>query len=260
MEPLVEVRNLCKYFGNVRAVDDVGMKVYPGEIVGLLGDNGAGKSTLIKVISGVYPPTSGHVYFEGEERVFSSPKEARALGIETLYQDLALAGNLEVPANIFLGREQMRPLLSRLPVFRNLKILDRKRMAQEAATALDSLHIEIASLEADTRNLSGGQQQAVAITRAVYWNAKLVIMDEPMAALGVPEQRMVRELARTLRDRGVGLIMISHNLADVFAVADRAVVLRRGKRVGECVLCDVTPEHIVSLIVGSEEVGRAAYA
>jgi simple sugar transport system ATP-binding protein len=251
MDPIVEVRRLCKYFGNVHAVEDVSMSVFSGEVVGLLGDNGAGKSTLIKVISGVYPPTSGSVVFEGVARNFSSPMEARNLGIETLYQDLALADNLDVPANVFLGREMLRKTM------KVINVLDRKRMEIEARKVLDELNIDVPSLRLDARNLSGGQRQAVAIARAIYWNAKLLIMDEPMAALGVPEQRMVQNLTHTLRDKGMGIIIISHNLTDVFSIADRAVVLRRGKKVGECVISETSPEFIVGLLVGSEEAGQA---
>jgi len=254
MEPILVVRNISKYFDNVYAVDDVSMEVYPGEVVGLLGDNGAGKSTLIKTIAGVHLPTAGVIVFEGKEQIFSSPREARELGIETIYQDLALAENLDIPANVFLGREKVRSLTK---IF---NILDTALMEEEASRVLDELKIEIPVIRAETKNLSGGQRQSVAIARAIYWNAKLLIMDEPMAALGVPEQRMVRELITTLRQHGVAIIIISHNLADIFSIADRVVVLRRGRKVGECQINDTTPEHIVSLIVGSDEVNRSVYA
>jgi len=245
-KPVLQVRNLYKHFGGLVAVDRVSMEVYPGEVVGLLGDNGAGKSTLIKLISGVYRPDDGQVIFDQREVTLASPLEARKLGIETIYQDLALCENLDASANIFLGRE---PLRRRLGLF---KELDSAYMLREAHKVLERLDIQIPDLRRPIRQLSGGQRQAVSIARAVYWNARLMIMDEPTAALGVPEQLKVLQLIRTLREQGVPVIVISHNLQDVFATADRVVVMRRGKKVGERAIAETDNNEIVGLMVGSE--------
>jgi len=249
MAPLLQITDITKRFGGLVAVDNMSLDVNVGEVVGLVGDNGAGKSTLIKMVSGVYQPDGGEIYFDGQKVTFISPREARDLGIETIYQDLALAENLDVGSNIFLGREIKRHYLGRL-----IHTLDRSKMREESADILSRLEIIIPSLAQQIRNLSGGQRQAVAIARTIYWNAKLVIMDEPTAALGVPEQRKVLTLVRTLCDQGVPVIIISHNMQDVFAVADRIVVLRRGKKVGERMAAETTPDEIVSLMVGAEAV------
>lgn len=249
MAPLLQIADITKRFGGLVAVDNVSMDVNVGEVVGLVGDNGAGKSTLIKMVSGVYQPDGGEIYFDDQKVTFISPGEARDLGIETIYQDLALAENLDVGANIFLGREIKRHYFGKL-----IHTLDRPKMRDESADILSRLDIQIPSLTQQIRNLSGGQRQAVAIARTIYWNAKLVIMDEPTAALGVPEQRKVLTLVRTLCDQGVPVIIISHNMQDVFAVADRIVVLRRGKKVGERMAAETTPDEIVSLMVGAEAV------
>jgi simple sugar transport system ATP-binding protein len=216
-QPLLEVRNLSKNFGPVQALNDLTMMVRAGEVVALAGDNGAGKTTLIKAISGVYQPSSGEILLKGRPVHFASPQEARDQGIETIYQDLALADNLTIGANIFLGREPMR---------------------------------HVSRLDAPVSNFSGGQRQAVAIGRAVYWNAQILIMDEPTAALGVPEQRKVIQLIHQLKAQGRGVIFISHNLQDIFAVADRIVVLRRGVQAGERRIADTTHDEVVKLMVG----------
>jgi ABC-type sugar transport system ATPase subunit len=243
--PLLEVRNLVKRFGGLVAVDHVSLQVWPGEVVGLLGDNGAGKSTLIKVISGVYRPDDGQLLFEGQEVIFDSPMEARRRGIETIYQDLALCENLDAPANIFLGRE---PTRRRWGLLREL---DERYMLQETRRMLEQLDIHIPDLHQPIRQLSGGQRQSVAIARAIYWNVRLLIMDEPTAALGVVEQQKVLELVRTLRARGVPVILISHNMQDVFAVADRVLVMRRGQKVGERRVAETTTNELVGLMVGA---------
>jgi simple sugar transport system ATP-binding protein len=253
MDYLLETRDITKRFGGLTAVDRVSVGVRAGEALAVLGDNGAGKSTLIKLISGVHPPDGGEVWMEGRPVSINSPMDALASGIETIYQDLALAENLDVGANIFLGRERMR---RRLGV---LKVLDDRWMQSEAKKVLDRLDIEIPSLKSTIRNLSGGQRQAVAISRSIYWKAKVLIMDEPTAALGVAEQRKVLNLVRTLKDQGLGIIIISHQMYDVFQVADRLVVMRRGLKVGERNVKDTTPDEVVGLIVGSETVsGHAA--
>ena len=245
-EPILQLKNITKRFGGLTAVDQVSLDIYPGEVVGLLGDNGAGKSTLIKMISGVYHPDGGQIIYQGKEVNFSSPLEARRQGIETIYQDLALCENLDATDNIFLGRE---PLQRWLGLF---KRVDRNYMLVESRQVLDQLDIIIPNLCRPIRQMSGGQRQAVSIARAVYWNARLMIMDEPTAALGVPEQRKVLALVRTLRERGVPVIVISHNMQDVFAVADRMVVMRRGRKVGERVTPNTHANEIVGLMVGAE--------
>ena len=241
---LLEVRNLSKNFGAVQALKDFSMTIHPGEVVALAGDNGAGKTTMIKVVSGVFAPSSGEIRMQGKPVTFASPQDARAQGIETIYQDLALADNLSIGGNIFLGREPMRRLWGVLPV------LDRKAMAEAARETMARLDFHVSRLNAPVSNFSGGQRQAVAIGRAVYWNAQILIMDEPTAALGVPEQRKVLALIRQLKTQGRGVIFISHNLQDIFAVADRIVVLRRGNTAGERQIADTNPDEVVKLMVG----------
>jgi simple sugar transport system ATP-binding protein len=242
--PLLEVQNLSRHFGAVKALQDCSMAVHAGEVVALAGDNGAGKTTMIKALSGVYPPSSGEILIEGKPVAFGSPQEARALGIETIYQDLALADNLSIGANIFLGREPMTRRFGFLPV------LDRKKMAEAARETMARLDFHVKRLDAPVSNFSGGQRQAVAIGRAVYWNAKILIMDEPTAALGVPEQRKVIALIKALKAQGKGVIFISHNLQDIFAVADRIVVLRRGVVAGERAIAETTHDEVVKLMIG----------
>ena len=248
---VLQVRGLTKRFGGLTAVDHVDMELHPGEVVGLLGDNGAGKSTLIKMISGVYHPDEGQILFQGREVRLGSPMNALELGIETLYQDLALAENLNVYSNIFLGRERTKPFLG------FIQVLDHDTMHIESSKVLNSLEIEIPSLKSQIKNLSGGQRQAVAISRSIYWNAKLLIMDEPTAALGVPEQRKVLALVRRLREKNIPVIIISHQLYDIFSVTDRLVIMRRGKKVAELVTKDTTPDKVIGHMIGSEEVERA---
>ena len=243
-QPLLEVRHLSKNFGPVEALKDLTMMVRAGEVVALAGDNGAGKTTLIKAISGVYQPSSGEILLKGKPVSFGSPQEARDQGIETIYQDLALADNLSIGANIFLGREPMRLAFGFLPV------LDRARMAGAAKSTMALLDFHVSRLDAPVSNFSGGQRQAGAIGRAVYWNAQILIMDEPTAALGVPEQRKVISLIHQLKAQGRGVIFISHNLQDIFAVADRIVVLRRGVQAGERRIADTSHDEVVKLMVG----------
>ena len=243
-EILLEVRNISKNFGPVQALADLSMTVRAGEVVALAGDNGAGKTTLIKAISGVYQPSGGEILLKGRPVTFASPQDARDRGIETIYQDLALADNLTIGANIFLGREPMRRAFGFLPV------LDRARMAEAAKSTMALLDFHVSRLDAPVSNFSGGQRQAVAIGRAVYWNAQILIMDEPTAALGVPEQRKVIQLIHQLKAQGRGVIFISHNLQDIFAVADRIVVLRRGVQAGERRIADTTHDEVVRLMVG----------
>jgi simple sugar transport system ATP-binding protein len=244
VQPLLEVTNLSKHFGAIRALDDFSMRINPGEVVALAGDNGAGKTTLIKTISGVFRPSGGEIKLKGQLVDFQTPQEARDKGIETIYQDLALADNLTIGANIFLGREPMRKAFGFLPV------LDRKKMAGAARDTMALLDFHVSRLDAPVSNFSGGQRQAVAIGRAVYWDAQILIMDEPTAALGVPEQRKVISLIHQLKAQGRGIIFISHNLQDIFAVSDRIIVLRRGVTAGERKISETTHDEVVKLMVG----------
>jgi ABC-type sugar transport system ATPase subunit len=252
-EPLLSIRGLTKRFGGLVAVNDVSWDVSAGEIVALLGDNGAGKSTLIKCISGVYQPDEGEIWFGGRRSHFARPIDARRDGIETIYQDLALANNLDVPANVFLGREAKRRYLGGI-----VKTLDESRMLREAQGALAALQIHFPSLTEPIENLSGGQRQAVAIARAVYWEARLMIMDEPTNNLGVPEQQKVLDLMRKLRDQGVPVILITHTLPDVFAVSDRLIVMHRGRKVTEKRTAETDTEELVRYMVGALDDTRRA--
>jgi len=248
MEYLLELKNLTKRFGGLVAVNNVSMEIKEGEVVGLLGDNGAGKSTLIKMVSGVHRPDEGQIFFKGKEVKIDSTRKALSIGIETLYQDLSLAENLNAYSNIFLGREKLKKIL------KFINILDHDYMLEESKKVLDRLEIEIPSLRNRIKVLSGGQRQAVAISRSIYWDAKLLIMDEPTAALGVAEQKKVLELVLKLKSQGIGIIIISHQLYDVFSVADRLVIMRRGEKVGERNIEETNPDEVVSLIVGAEKV------
>ena len=245
---ILEVNTISKRFGGVKALDRVSIKLNEGEVLALAGDNGAGKSTLIKIISGVYTSDEGEISFNGRKILNNNPNYSRNLGIETIYQDLALADNLDVPSNIFLGRE---------PIKKSLKFLhrlDRNFMYEQSVNVLESLKIEIpqSSLTQPVASLSGGQRQAIAISRAIYWNAKILIMDEPTAALGVPEQRKVLELIDTLKKSSIGIIFISHNLNDIFSASDSICVLRQGKKVCEKMISQTNKDEIVSYMVRGE--------
>ncbi len=244
--PILSVRGVTKHFGGVTALGGVSFDLHRGEVLALAGDNGAGKSTLIKAISGVHQPDEGEIVYRGEPVTLTNPRHARDIGIETIYQDLALADNLDVGSNIFLGREPSSPVLGFLPR------IDRARMRNAAREVLATLDIDLEEkkLGLPVRSLSGGQRQAVAIGRAIFWKAELLIMDEPTAALGVPEQRKVVELIRGLRRQNVAVIFISHNLVDIFAVADRILVLRRGVAAGERRPEECSHDEIVRLMVG----------
>lgn len=239
--PAVAVRGVNKSFGAVQALTDVSLEVRSGEVVALLGDNGAGKSTLVKVLAGVHPPDSGRLEFQGQPATVSSPTESRRLGIATVYQDLALCDNLDVVANLFLGQE--------LGGFR----LSEEEMEQQAWMLLSQLSAKLPSVRIPVASLSGGQRQTVAIARALVGHPTLVILDEPTAALGVAQTAEVLNLIESLRDRGHAVLLISHNLVDVRAVADRAVVLRLGRNNGEFRMSDVTQEEIVAAITGASD-------
>lgn len=243
-QPVLDIRSVSKRFGGVEALKGVSLQLHPGDVVALAGDNGAGKSTLTKIISGVYPADSGEIRLDGEPVRFATPEAARRAGIETIYQDLALADNLSIGANIFLGREPMRRVLGILPM------LDRKAMAAAAKETMARLDFHVDRLDAPVGRFSGGQRQAVAIGRAIYWNARVILMDEPTAALGVPEQRKVLALIRGLKSQGRGVVFISHNLQDIFAVSDRIVVLRRGSLAGERRTLDTSHDEVVKLMIG----------
>jgi D-xylose transport system ATP-binding protein len=244
--PLLQLRQISKRFGAVQALADVEFEVYPGEVVGLVGDNGAGKSTLVKIIAGVYRADSGEYRYAGRAVSVNSPREATSLGIETVYQDLALCDNLDVVANLYLGRERVQAIVPRL-----VAAIDEIGMEREALRVIGDLHVHIPSVRARVATLSGGQRQSVAVARAVMWNSRIVLLDEPTAALGVEQTRQVKALIGRLRERGLGVVMISHNLADVFDVADRIVVLRLGRRAATFDTHTTNPEQVVAAITGA---------
>jgi D-xylose transport system ATP-binding protein len=246
-DALLQCRGLSKWFGPVQALADVDFDVYSGEVVALVGDNGAGKSTLIKAISGIQPADAGTITFEGRRVEIKRPADATRLGIETVYQDLALCDNLDTVANLFLGRELVGP--ERLSWL--LHILAEPDMEQRAGVRLDHLGVTtISSLRMPVGALSGGQRQAVAVARSTLWNARLLILDEPTAALGVTQTAQVLELIKQLRSQGLGVVVISHNIDVVFEVADRIVVLYVGRRIATLERAETTREEVVSAIVG----------
>jgi ABC-type sugar transport system ATPase subunit len=246
----VTARNVCKRFGALTALSGVDLDIRSGEVLALLGDNGAGKSTFIKILAGAYAPSGGEIAIEGRPVSFSSPQDAAACGIATIYQELALSENLSIAENVFLGRE----LVTRVA---GVPFLRRAAMKTRVAALLRELEAHIADPDAPVGSLSGGQRQAVAICRALNLEAKLVIMDEPTAALAVAETRKVLNLARRLADRGCAVVLISHNLIDVFEVADRMAVFRRGRKIAERRRDATTSEEIVSLITGAHPDARA---
>jgi D-xylose transport system ATP-binding protein len=244
--PLLAVHNATRRFGAVTALDDVSLHLDPGEVLALLGDNGAGKSTLIKCVSGALRLHGGTIEIDGEPVTISSPATARALGIETVYQDLTLFDNLDPIDNFYAGRELAGPQW--LP--QGLRVLRRREMKRTTREVVQRLQVGLPDLDGVVGLLSGGQRQAVAVARAAAFASRLVILDEPTAALGVRESRQVLDLIRRLRDEGKGVIVISHAMDHVIEVADRAIVLRRGRKVGELVPSDETHREMVSLIVG----------
>ncbi|GAA2685936.1 MULTISPECIES: ATP-binding cassette domain-containing protein [Actinoplanes] len=238
--PLLELRGIDKSFGPVQVLHDVELSVFPGEVTALVGDNGAGKSTLVKCVSGIYPIDAGTVTFDGKQVSIHSPREAADLGIEVVYQDLALCDNLDIVQNMFLGREKTRGI-----------VLDEPTMEQMAGETLASLSVRtVKSLRQLVASLSGGQRQTVAIAKAVLWNSRVVILDEPTAALGVAQTAQVLELVRRLADNGLGVVLISHNMNDVFAVSDRIAALYLGRMAAQVKASDVTHAQIVELITG----------
>ncbi|ALJ21756.1 ATP-binding cassette domain-containing protein [Microbacterium sp. No. 7] len=246
--PLIELRNITKTFGAVRALVGVNLHVDAGEVVALVGDNGAGKSTLVKVISGVITPDSGEILFEGEPAHIASPADASGYGIETVYQDLSLCDPLDVSQNLFLGKEKKI-----IPWLGWLSPLDSNGMESRANDLLDSLGaVTIHDSRIAVENLSGGQRQSIAVARAVLWNSKVVLLDEPTAALGVSQTRQVLDLILRLREQGLGVILITHNMNDVFEVADRVAVLRLGQNAATFDIHDTNAESVIGAITGAE--------
>ncbi len=253
--PLVELRDIRKTFGAVQALQGASLSVAPGEVMGLVGDNGAGKSTLMKVLTGVHQPTEGAIRLEGREVAFGTPSDSRSAGIEMIYQNLALAPNLDVVANVFLGREIRKKGLLGLRM-----ALDEEEMEKRTTQLLDELKIHIKSVRLLVEKMSGGQQQAVAIARAVAFKAKLVIMDEPTAALAVKEVGKVLDIIRDLKRNGVAVIIISHRLQDIFQVADKITVMQSGRTVAERRTSETDMDEIVKFIVGGAREDLSAIA
>jgi D-xylose transport system ATP-binding protein len=237
--PLVELRNMSIAFGGVRAVDDVSLDLHAGEVVGLLGHNGAGKSTLIKMLSGAYSADSGEIYINGDKAEIRNPRDARRYNIETIYQTLALADNLDAASNLFLGRELVTPL----------GLVDDDAMEAEAREIMARLNPNFQKFSDPVSALSGGQRQSVAIARAVYFDAKILIMDEPTAALGPHETQMVSELIQKLKADGIGIFLISHDIHDVMTLCDRASVMKNGKMVGTVDVDSVTDDELLGMII-----------
>jgi D-xylose transport system ATP-binding protein len=242
---LLELDEVSKRFGPVQALDRVDFAVHAGEVVGLVGDNGAGKSTLVKTIAGIHTADEGKMRFDGSEIKVSRPQDATRLGIATVYQDLALCDNLDVVANIFLGQEEISPGTGEVS-----RQLDEAKMEHRAGELLSSLAVTIPSVRTEVGTLSGGQRQQVAVARSLLGEPRVVLLDEPTAALGVPQTKLVLELIGRLKERGLGVVVISHNLANVFDVADRIVVLRLGRTAGDFKAEQTTEEHVVSAITG----------
>ncbi len=247
-DALLELEGVSKRFGPVQALDRVDFAVHASEVVGLVGDNGAGKSTMVKTIAGIHSADEGTLRFDGREIKVSRPQDATQLGIATVYQDLALCDNLDVVANIFLGQEEISPGPGEAT-----RQLDEAKMEHRAGELLSNLAVTIPSMRTEVGTLSGGQRQQVAVARSLLGEPRVVLLDEPTAALGVPQTKLVLELIGRLRERGLGVVVISHNLANVFEVADRIVVLRLGRTVGDFPAEETTEEHVVSAITGVGE-------
>jgi simple sugar transport system ATP-binding protein len=245
-EPLLEARGIVKSFGRVRALRGANFSVFPREVVALVGDNGAGKSTLVKTLAGVHQPDAGEIVFEGDTVALHSPLDARRLGIETVYQDLALAAELDAAANMFLGREVMRP-----GVLGKLGFIDKGAMRSQSRSAFSNLGVALQDTAAPVATMSGGQRQGIAVSRAVTWASKVVFMDEPTAALGVVQTRNVLDLIARVRDQGLSVVLISHNMPEVFEVADRIEVLRLGARVARFRRSEVSMEDVVGAMTGA---------
>jgi len=244
--PVLEAVNICRNFGQVEALRGASLTVHPQEVVALIGDNGAGKSTLVRCLAGADKPDSGQILVDGALAEFDSPLAARAHGIETLYQDLALATDLDSAANMYLGRELYRPGLPRF-----LHVLDRRRMRQESDEAMRRLGVEVRDTRSPVRSLSGGQRQIVAVARAVAWAKRLVFMDEPTAALGVRQRALVLDVIQRVRDQGISVVLVSHNMPEVLEVSDRIEVLRLGRRVARFRRGEVDLPDLVGAMTGA---------
>ena len=251
--PIIEARAVVKTYGHVQALQRADFTAYPGEVVALIGDNGAGKSTLTKVLAGVIKPDAGELLFNGKRVEIPSPLAAQRLGIETVFQDLALAPDLDGAANVYLGRELLKP-----GVLGKLGVLDKQAMKVAATDAFVNLGVAIKDATASVGNLSGGQRQGVAVARAASWASKVIIMDEPTAALGVVQTENVLNVIRRVRDSGVTVVLISHNMPDVLKVADRIEVLRLGRRVATFTAAEATIESLVGAMTGALDSERAA--
>lgn len=249
---LLQARGLSKVYGHVTALSGVDLDIRAGEILALVGDNGAGKSTLVKVLSGAIAPSDGTIVVAGQPEQFSSPADASAAGIQTVYQDLALAGDLSIAGNIYLGREPKLP--GALGWF---GLMDRSAMRRETQATLDRLEIRLKSVDTRVSDLSGGQRQSVAIARALAWASRIVLLDEPTAALGVAQTHQVLELMRRVKALGLGVVVISHNMQDVLSVADRVVVLRLGRKAAEFDRGSLSVERLVAAITGADQVDAA---
>jgi simple sugar transport system ATP-binding protein len=242
---VLEAKNISKYFGTITALENVNLTVREGECLGVVGDNGAGKSTFMKVLSGLYKPSSGSLFFDGNKEILNSPKDSQNLGLEMVYQDLALAGNLPIGENIFLGREPTKK-------FGFLKLLDYKKIKELSEAHLDKLKIHVKSADQKVEELSGGQRQAIAIARATAFNSKIVIMDEPTAALAIKEVGKVLDLINSLKKMGVSVIIISHRMDDIFAVSDRVMALFQGTNFAESKLSKTTRNEVIGWIMGKK--------
>jgi simple sugar transport system ATP-binding protein len=253
--PILKIKNVSKTYGGLRALHGVSMDAFPGEVVGLVGDNGAGKSTLMKIVAGAQPPTSGEIEIGGEPRVFANPIDAVGAGISTVYQDLALAMHRDVVANFFLGRE----LTPNGWLGRRLGWLDRATMKERTREELARLQTRIPNVGVMCRELSGGQRQALAIARAAVWCRRVLLLDEPTSALGVKQQHEVLELIRRIRDRGVAVVLVSHQMQDVVSVCDRVTVLRLGNVAARLTKDEITVDNLVAYITGArvDEPGAA---
>jgi D-xylose transport system ATP-binding protein len=240
--PLIEMRDISIAFGGIKAVDHASIDLYPGEVVGLLGHNGAGKSTLIKILSGAYKRDQGKIFINGEEVTIDNPRDAKAQGIETIYQTLALADNIDAAANLYLGRELKTPFGT----------LDDAAMEAATRQVMHRLNPNFKRFKEPVSKLSGGQRQSVAIARAIHFNARILIMDEPTAALGPAETAQVGELIKQLKAEGLGIFLISHDLHDVFDLSDRLVVMKNGKVVGSARTSDVTHDEVLGMIIAGK--------
>jgi len=252
-EPLLVLDNIAKNYGAIEALKGISFTIGKGEVVALLGDNGAGKSTLVKIISGGLEPTSGRMLFDGRDWLAKSPAEAKAAGIETVYQDLSLCTNVDVVANFFMGRELTRKILG-------IPVLDEKRMEAVVAEALKNAGTRIPSLRTKVEHLSGGQRQAIELNRFVHWGGKLVLLDEPFAALGVDQTRRGLDMIRAVAAQGIGVVIITHIMQQAFQVADRIVVIRQGVVAGDVLRKDTSPDAVIGMITGETAAATGAAA